>query len=154
MVLVIVVIMASFADGFVRCHAESAVSTRVVEKPKKKKKKQPNVHTKDSLETVRKRLTAKKAVLIDVREKGEWDAGHLKAAKLVSLSQLRKNRGNAEFAKRLAKTLPKKKIIYCDCRSGGRVLLAAPILRKLGYDVRSLKAGYESLLKAGFKKAE
>ena len=42
-------------------------------------------HTKDSLDTVKKALAAKKAVLLDVREKSEWDAGHLKDARLLPL---------------------------------------------------------------------
>ena len=98
-------------------------------------------------------LTAKKAVLIDVREKREWDAGHLKAASLLPLSLLRQNGADNGFAERIAKTIPKGKVVYCHCRSGSRVLVAAPILRKLGYDVRSLSAGYEALVKAGFMKA-
>jgi rhodanese-related sulfurtransferase len=102
-------------------------------------------HTKDSLETIKKRLQEKKAVLIDVREQGEWDAGHLKAAQLVPLTKLRA--GGKE------KSLPKDKIIYCHCRSGGRVLIATSILKPLGYDIRPLKQGYQQLLKAGFEKA-
>jgi len=102
-------------------------------------------HTKDSLETIKKRLQEKKAVLIDVREQGEWDAGHLKAAQLVPLTKLR--------AGVMEKTLPKDKFIYCHCRSGGRVLIATSILKPLGYDIRPLKQGYQQLLKAGFEKA-
>ena len=102
-------------------------------------------HTKDSLETIKKRIKEKKAVLIDVREQGEWDAGHLKAAQLVPLTKLRA--GVKE------NTLPKDKIIYCHCRSGGRVLIATSILKPLGYDIRPLKQGYQQLLKAGFEKA-
>jgi len=34
-----------------------------------------------------------------------------------------------------------------------RALKAAKILEKLGYNVRPLKAGYQDLLTAGFKKA-
>jgi rhodanese-related sulfurtransferase len=49
---------------------------------------------------------------------------------------------------------PKDKIIYCHCRSGRRCLTAADILKKQGYDVRPLKAGYEDLLKAGFPQAK
>ena len=45
-------------------------------------------HTKDSLEVVKKRIKEKKAILIDVREQREWDAGHLKKAQLVPLSKL------------------------------------------------------------------
>src|SRR5262249_23255597 len=45
-------------------------------------------HTKDSLDTVKQNLAAKKAVLIDVREIGEWKRGHLADARLVPLSEL------------------------------------------------------------------
>jgi len=107
-------------------------------------------HTKDSIKTVKQNLKKKKALLIDVREKKEWDAGHLELAQLVPLSKLQ---GKIDV-KKLAKQLPKKKIIYCHCRSGGRVLKAAPILKKMGYDIRPLKQGYADLLKAGFKKAK
>ena len=110
-------------------------------------------HTVDSLESIKKRIADKKAVLIDVREQREWDAGHLSVAVLTPLSDLRAGDGDSKYAKQLAKKLPKEKIIYCHCRSGGRVLSAAPILKKLGYDIRPLKAGYSDLLEAGFKKA-
>ncbi len=103
-------------------------------------------HTKDSLDTVKANLKAKKAVLIDVRERDEWKAGHLKAAQLVPLSELKRGKGTDR--------LDKKKIIYCHCRSGGRVLVAARLLKKGGYDVRPLKSGYTALLKAGFEKAK
>lgn len=120
----------------------------------KPKKEDENGHTTDSLKTVAKNLAGKKAVLLDVREQREWDRGHLKAAKLLPLSKLRKAAGQPKEMKRLVKGLPKKGIIYCHCRSGGRVLIAAPILRKLGFTVRPLSAGYRDLLKAGFVKAE
>lgn len=107
-------------------------------------------HTKDSLQTIRKNMKEKKAVLIDVREQGEWDAGHLNDAALVPLSRLRA--GPLDEATK--KKLPKKKIIYCHCKSGGRVLLATDVLKKQGYDIRPLKLGFQDLLKAGFKKAE
>jgi len=113
-----------------------------------------NEHTKDTLTTVKEKLAKGKAVLVDVREKFEWEDGHLKAAVLVPLSELREGRNNKEFAKALAKKLPGNKIIYCHCRSGGRVLSAAPILRALKYDVRPLKAGYRTLVESGFKKAK
>ena len=113
-----------------------------------------NEHTKDTLTTVKEKLAKGKAVLVDVREKFEWEDGHLKAAVLVPLSELREGRNNKEFAKALEKKLPGNKIIYCHCRSGGRVLAAAPILRALKYDVRPLKVGYRTLVESGFKKAK
>jgi phage shock protein E len=116
-------------------------------------KVQASGHTSDSLKTVSERLADKTAVLIDVREQGEWDEGHLSQATFVPLSQLRAKSGQADYAKHMAKTLPKDKIVYCHCRSGGRVLAAAPLLKKLGYDIRPLKAGYTDLLESGFENA-
>ena len=111
-------------------------------------------HTKDSLEVVKARLAKGTAVLVDVREPFEWNGGHLKVAMLVPLSDLREAKGDADFAKKLVKKLPRNKVIYLHCRSGGRVLAAAPILKALKYDVRPLKAGYRTLVESGFKKAK
>lgn len=111
-------------------------------------------HTKDSLETVKKNLDEKKAVLLDVREQREWDAGHLAWAALLPLSNLREKAESKDLANELRDKLPGDKIIYCHCRSGGRVLPASDILKRFGYDVRPLKAGYQNLLEAGFPKAK
>jgi rhodanese-related sulfurtransferase len=106
-------------------------------------------HTMDSLTKVRTALDQKQAVLIDVREQDEWDEGHLQDAKLVPLSALPKLIDD----EKIAKQLPKDKIIYCHCKAGGRVIKAADLLRAEGYDVRPLKQGYVDLLDAGFKQA-
>jgi phage shock protein E len=107
-------------------------------------------HTKDSLETVKDNVKSGKAVIVDVREQSEWDAGHLKTAVLMPQSKLR----NEQQAVDLLKTLPKDKIIYAHCRAGGRALTCGDILKKHGYDVRPLKAGFEDLVSAGFEKAD
>jgi phage shock protein E len=111
---------------------------------------EPIKHTKDSLDTVKENLKTGKAVLIDVREQKEWDAGHLKAARLMPQSKLKMESDLAE----LLKTLPKDKVIYTHCRGGGRALTCGDILKSHGYDVRPLKTGYEGLVEAGFEKAE
>ena len=118
---------------------------------------EPSGHTKDPLPSVQKKLDEKKAVLLDVREKKEWDAGHLAAARLVPLTELRDNLDKPEYVARLKKSLPTDKPIYVHCKAGGRCVLAADALRKElgpGYDFRALKPGYDDLVKAGFKKAE
>lgn len=102
-------------------------------------------HTEDTLETVKKNLEEKKAILVDVREQAEWDAGHLAAARLVPLSTLAAEGAPAD--------LPKDTIVYGHCRSGNRALKAAAILQKAGYDFRPLKQGYADLAGAGFQKA-
>lgn len=107
-------------------------------------------HTTDSLETVKKNLASKKAVLLDVRELNEWNKGHLKEAKLLPLSRLEEGLKPGE----LEKLAPKGAIIYTHCLSGGRCVEAAKILRESGRDVRALKPGYGALLKGGFAAAE
>ena len=110
----------------------------------------PSGHIVDSIDLVKKRLKAKEAVLIDVREVAEWEQGHLQGAKLVPMSVVRSNK----LTKEMKKSLPKDKPIYCHCLSGGRVLVVSKILREQGYDIRPLRSGYKKLLDAGFKKAE
>ena len=107
-------------------------------------------HTKDSLDTVKRAVAEKKAILVDVREPEEWEQGHVVGAKLVPLSALEKG----VDAQELARVLPKDKVIYCHCLAGGRCLDAAAILAPLGYDVRPLKPGYPQLEKAGFPTAK
>jgi len=107
-------------------------------------------HTVDSLEMVAKNIKENKAILLDVRELSEWQAGHLEKAVLLPLSQLR---GKID-EKTLNAKVSNKKIIYTHCRSGRRSVAAGEILRRYKYDVRPLKAGYVDLLEAGFKKAE
>ena len=106
-------------------------------------------HTTDTTDVVKKALADDKAVLLDVREKSEWDDGHLKDAKLLPLSTLK---GGAK-AEDVAKIIAKDKVVYCHCGSGVRCLKAADELKKLGYDVRPLKTGYADLLEAGFAPA-
>lgn len=106
-------------------------------------------HTKDSPEEVHKAVAEKKAVLVDVREEGEWADGHLKLAIALPLSKLKDVK-----AEDLAKTIRKDLPVYLHCASGKRCLKAADKLKELGYDVRPLKDGYNDLLKAGFEKAK
>ena len=100
----------------------------------------------DPLLTVQENVATHKAVLVDVREPGEWKEGHVEGAISLPLSSL-KNTSAIEHQ------LPKDKIVYTHCVMGVRALKAAKILEGLGYNVRPLKAGYEDLVKAGFEKA-
>lgn len=106
--------------------------------------------TKDSLETVKKAIADKQAVLVDVREKSEWDKGHIEGAVFLPLSELQRNSDAAQLAKKLTKG----KIIYTHCVVGKRAVTAGNVLEKLGYEVRCLQPGYKELINAGFKKAK
>lgn len=116
----------------------------------------PSPHTKDSLAVVKERVDADKAVMLDVREKAEWEAGHLKKARLVPLTEIGKKLDEQAFIDDLKRSLPTDKPIYLHCKAGGRCVIAAKDLKNaLGdkYDFRPLKPGYEELLEAGFEKA-
>ncbi|KAG8467046.1 hypothetical protein KFE25_000362 [Diacronema lutheri] len=98
------------------------------------------------LDAVRRQLAAGDAQLLDVREKEEWDAGHLAGALLVPLSTLP--------AAQLPPGVSATRTAYVHCKAGGRALRAAACLREMGVqDVVSLQEGYAALLAAGFPPA-
>lgn len=107
-------------------------------------------HTKDSLDTVKKMVSEKKAVLVDVRESSEWNDGHLKDAVHIPLSKIKKGLSTDE----LSKLTGEDKVIYLHCRSGARCLDAAKRLTSTKRDLRPLQGGFDDLLKAGFPKAK
>ena len=107
-------------------------------------------HTKDSLETVKENLKEGKAVLVDVREEKEWKEGHIAGALFMPKSKLTVEKELAE----LIKTLDKSKIVYTHCMKGKRALDCGEVLKKQGFDVRPLKAGFPQLIEAGFEKAK
>lgn len=74
--------------------------------------------------------------LIDVREKDEWDAGHIDGAIHIP-------RGMLEF--KIGEAIPDKHAsIVVQCASGGRSALCGHALIKLGYtNVQSLEGGYK-----------
>jgi len=104
----------------------------------------------DSLAVVKKNIEDKKGILVDVREPAEWKEGHIAGAISIPLIDL----DDDAKAAALKQKLPKDQILYTYCVVGVRARTAAEWLRKDGFDVRPLKAGYKDLLKAGFKKAE
>ena len=74
-------------------------------------------------------------VFLDVREKEEWDAGHVDGAIHIP-------RGMLEF--KVEEAIPDKtKLIILCCARGGRAALAGQTLKKMGYtDLRVLAGGY------------
>lgn len=125
------IIMALFAS---MTHAEDA-------KP---------MHTTEDLKSVKSAVESGKAVLLDVREKSEWENGHLKDAKFMPTSELTKTMGESF----LKLGIDKKKVVYTHCGAGARALKMATMLKEKGYDVRALKPGFDELLEAGFPEAK
>ncbi len=88
-----------------------------------------------------KQLVADGAVLIDVREREEYEAGHIDGAQLCS-------RGELDGA--ISALVPDKHTpIVCYCGGGNRGALAADTLQQLGYDqVHSIEGGLKQYRKA------
>src|SRR5437764_13994897 len=76
-------------------------------------------------------------VIIDVRDKDEWDEGHIPGATHLS-------RGTIEFD--IEEKVPDTNaMIICHCGGGGRSALAAESLQKMGYkNVRSMAGGFKA----------
>ena len=68
-------------------------------------------------------LVKKGAIIVDVREPGEYSRGHIKGAVNIPLSQLRQR----------IEEIPKDKPVYLHCRTGQRSYNAARALQNLGY---------------------
>ena len=82
------------------------------------------------------------AVIVDVREKDEWDEEHIPDA--VHLS-----RGTIELD--IEEKIPDlSQTIITHCGGGGRSALAAESLQKIGYkNVRSMAGGFKAWKAAG-----
>jgi len=81
------------------------------------------------------------ALLVDVREPGEFGAGHILGARNVPLARID---GSGDLAKRKDKPV----IVYCE--GGERAAKAAAALRKLGFSrVVNLNGGLPAWQQAG-----
>ncbi len=84
-----------------------------------------------------------KAVLLDVRDPGEYAAGHLPGAINVS-------RGTLEFAV-WGKLPDQTAMIYVYCKTAGRSTLATKTLNDMGYkNAVLMDAQFEDWIKAGY----
>ena len=88
------------------------------------------------------KLSSGEAVIVDVRDKDEWDEGHIPGA-------LHMSRGTIEFD--IEEKVPDPNaMIICHCGGGGRSALAAENLQKMGYkNVRSMAGGFKAWKAAG-----
>lgn len=79
------------------------------------------------------------AVLVDVRETGEFTHGHAPGSRHYPLGQLR---GSMQ-------QLPKDQKLVAVCRTGSRSAQATKALRSSGYDVVNLDGGVTAWQRAG-----
>ncbi len=86
-------------------------------------------------------INRQNALVLDVREQGEYDAGHIINSRLISLGQLKERVGELEKFR----TRP----IVVVCRSGARSSAAVALLNGLGYtQVHNLQGGINAWQKA------
>src|SRR3954463_11070151 len=79
-------------------------------------------------------LAADEAVLVDVREQYEWDAGRIPGAKHIELERLA---GRAD-------ELPKDRPVIFQCRMGRRSALATDAFRAVGFDAYNMRGGIQA----------
>ena len=99
------------------------------------------------------KLTAGTAVVVDVRQSGEWDHGHIDGSVPAP-------RGLLEFfadpaSPRHAAALDPDRPMIVVCHSGARAALAAATLQDMGFtDVSILEGGLAAWLAAGLPVTE
>lgn len=88
------------------------------------------------------KLNSGDAIVVDVRDKDEWDEAHIPGARHIS-------RGTIELD--IEEKVPDQKaMIICHCGGGGRSALVAETLQKMGYkNVRSMAGGLRAWKAAG-----
>jgi rhodanese-related sulfurtransferase len=88
------------------------------------------------------KLNSGEAMVVDVRDKDEWDEAHIPGANHMS-------RGMIELD--IEEKVPDQNaMIICHCGGGGRSALAAETLQKMGYkNVRSMAGGLRAWKAAG-----
>jgi rhodanese-related sulfurtransferase len=79
------------------------------------------------------------AAVIDVREPGEYAAGHVPGARLVPMSQI---------ASRLGE-LDRSRPVYVLCATGNRSLAMTDYLRRAGLDAYSVSGGTSAWAASG-----
>jgi phage shock protein E len=88
------------------------------------------------------KLKSGEAVIVDVRDKDEWDEEHIPGAMHLS-------RGTIELD--IEEKVPDANaIIICHCGGGGRGALVTESLRKMGYkNTRNMAGGFKAWKAAG-----
>lgn len=97
-----------------------------------------------TIDQARARLAANpKAVLLDVREDSEWQAGHAREARHLGRGVLERD------IERLIPDPGTEVIMYCG--GGFRSALACDVAQRMGYrNVFSLAGGYKAMAAAGW----
>ena len=85
-------------------------------------------------ERTRELLESGEAVVVDVREPYEREAGHIEGSRHIELERLASQ----------AETLPRDQPVVFQCRLGARSAMAAQAFRRAGYDAWSMEGGLQA----------
>jgi rhodanese-related sulfurtransferase len=80
------------------------------------------------------------AMLLDVRNPDEWEAGHVEGATWIPMNQLVDRQGE----------IPTDRQVVVICKVGGRSARVAEALVAAGYDAANIAGGAEAWQAAGF----
>lgn len=96
-----------------------------------------------NVQTLKQKLDQnERLILVDCREQGEWNEGHIPQAVFIPLSQIEE-----KYAQVLKN---KNDRIVLQCRSGKRSMAAAGFLKEHGYtDLTNLEGGIMDWVSAG-----
>lgn len=100
-------------------------------------------YTKDSPEVIKIKIANGQAVLLDVREKNEWDEAHISNAKWLPLSKISKGATKQEIEAVVGSGKP----VYIHCKSGIRCMKAAEAFEKLGIKAEAINGSFADLKK-------
>lgn len=98
----------------------------------------PEVHHLDAPDA--RRRVESGAMLLDVRNPDEWEAGHVEGATWIPMHQIVDRQGE----------LPTDREIVVICKVGGRSAKVAEALVTAGYDAANVAGGAEAWQAAGF----
>lgn len=76
--------------------------------------------------------------LLDVRERHEWDAGHIEGAVHIPMGELSRRQDEIATDRR----------VVCVCRSGSRSGFVAGALSRAGYDAANMDGGMKAWRRA------
>ncbi len=85
-------------------------------------------------ERAKELLDRGEAVVVDVREPYEREAGHIEGSRHIELERVASQ----------AETLPKDRPVVFHCRLGARSAMAAQAFRQAGYDAWSMAGGLQA----------
>jgi rhodanese-related sulfurtransferase len=85
-------------------------------------------------EQAQRALSDGSALVVDVREDYEWEAGHADGARHLELERLASSAG----------TIERERPVVFVCRAGVRSAMAAHAFRQAGFDAWSMHGGMEA----------